>query len=1225
MEEIKTTRSIKVGLLLKDKESMKRLIDSHDFFGYCVEYYTELLLEMRGEDVYLRDPISGEEELKNASVYQEALCKRIKEAASRNGNKNELTPEEIEDFKSWCQKYYDETIESSNPKGRVNILQNSEIKEETSSGRSSRLVCQTRELLKSNPNILRDLNAPDSIVVAGENINKSKSNAEAIAEWIFDNKTLALECCKSEINRINTICEEFPKEQKKKIDARNKKGNITSAYGQKGIKVLPLVEKPVVSFIEGVDSEIRNISSWYYGAWTIAVQRLKSWNTWNQNSYENYQKTKALLSEKESELEKLPKESKDFIINVLKKYEEKKDKEIRQNDIDGSYSGHYYILGRELRGIDSILEKLLKEESFEKRINLLNKLQDENNSEIGDINLFRFIAEDENFKYVIDAKSCVEAAKVYKQVNKIKTKLEQIKDHAAFTMCNQNYSPAWTQFEIGGGAGSNYPGYSLDSNLETISMALVNETERNISITTKNLFVIAHSEQLKSLVMKDGKYNYIDPGTRRVFSDVKIGGAKLQFDRDLLSKNIEWRNKDKIKVYFNISLEIKDKINIFPNSLYQMNVDNEVKGLFFSGDEKKKIFLSTGKVNNDITLLNQINQKPFTVMAVDLGLRATFSYSIFSINNDNNKSSSFEIRDFLTNDKIKAVHIRSGQIRLLGDKPTHLVEEKRRLLDDAANTIRYKIDAIRYFRRLSSCKANNRKESILKLLNRYKDSPKGWPYKGLYTYKYLIDLTGKFINQQDDKWIEFIDSTALIMKKDLSKEFKRWSDEVRKPRIYEDSEREQIIGLAGKSLWNISYLSKVYNIMKKWHTLAEKSNERSGLNKGEVFAHALNNKINNLKELRQKETSDSLIMTALGYVWVAGKSENRLIKVLKDNLVCFITEEEYLNNRDNYTLFATGKDKYKAKNGFWIKLYDSCDAIIFEELQNYRTDDEKPTHENSMLMSWSHRSTVNQVRMQGELFGLKIGSVGASYSSRFHAMSGCPGIRANVYGVKKLYESYSELLRFLLIPEEERRKGSLSHLSRILLDMCGNDAPEKVGNIISIIEKRENYNSFGVLLPDKGGEYFLYGKKEANGSIKLCYVNADINAAQNLAKRWLTRYDNPQKINVKIIDSNILPVCDNSVRINRILGPSCVKVEGNTPEKWFSGILSPIADKKKDLETINDKEEDDDEELGICSLLKDYSNTFFDSGRWYSSLQFWKTVNSEITNLAFNQPIIVSI
>ena len=42
MEEIKTTRSIKVGLLLKDKESMKRLIDSHDFFGYCVEYYTEL-------------------------------------------------------------------------------------------------------------------------------------------------------------------------------------------------------------------------------------------------------------------------------------------------------------------------------------------------------------------------------------------------------------------------------------------------------------------------------------------------------------------------------------------------------------------------------------------------------------------------------------------------------------------------------------------------------------------------------------------------------------------------------------------------------------------------------------------------------------------------------------------------------------------------------------------------------------------------------------------------------------------------------------------------------------------------------------------------------------------------------------------------------------------------------------------------------------------------------
>lgn len=67
MVKIKTTRSIKVGLLIKDKESMKRLIDSHDFFGYCVNYYTNLLLEMRGGDVYLRDPLIGDETIKKAS------------------------------------------------------------------------------------------------------------------------------------------------------------------------------------------------------------------------------------------------------------------------------------------------------------------------------------------------------------------------------------------------------------------------------------------------------------------------------------------------------------------------------------------------------------------------------------------------------------------------------------------------------------------------------------------------------------------------------------------------------------------------------------------------------------------------------------------------------------------------------------------------------------------------------------------------------------------------------------------------------------------------------------------------------------------------------------------------------------------------------------------------------------------------------------------------------
>ena len=98
---------------------------------------------------------------------------------------------------------------------------------------------------------------------------------------------------------------------------------------------------PAFLYIEGLDSDIPNISSWYYGAWTMAVQRLKGWNTWNQNAYKNYNNIKMMLEEKEKELDKLSTESKEFISNVLQVYEKMKDEEIKLNDIEGEYLGWY--------------------------------------------------------------------------------------------------------------------------------------------------------------------------------------------------------------------------------------------------------------------------------------------------------------------------------------------------------------------------------------------------------------------------------------------------------------------------------------------------------------------------------------------------------------------------------------------------------------------------------------------------------------------------------------------------------------------------------------------------------------------------------------------------------------------------------------------------------------------------------------------------------------------
>ena len=192
--------------------------------------------------------------------------------------------------------------------------------------------------------------------------------------------------------------------------------------------------------------------------------------------------------------------------------------------------------------------------------------------------------------------------------------------------------------------------------------------------------------------------------------------------------------------------------------------------------------------------------------------------------------------------------------------------------------------------------------------------------------------------------------------------------------------------------------------------------------------------------------------------------------------------------------------------------------------------------------------------------------------------------------------------------------------------MYGDDVLDTAWKFVDECDRKGKSSDFAVLLPDRGGEYFIYGHKDPSGEIIPSYINADVNAAQNLAKRWITRYDNPQKINVSIVDGNMLPVDNRSVRINRIIGAACILADGKPDEKWFSGILEKEQEKKKKATKDESIEtEEDDEELGKCSVFRDLSGTFFDPDRWYSSLQFWTTVRSRISQLISDQPIIVRI
>jgi hypothetical protein len=116
-------------------------------------------------------------------------------------------------------------------------------------------------------------------------------------------------------------------------------------------------------------------------------------------------------------------------------------------------------------------------------------------------------------------------------------------------------------------------------------------------------------------------------------------------------------------------------------------------------------------------------------------------------------------------------------------------------------------------------------------------------------------------------------------------------------------------------------------------------------------------------------------------------------------------------------------------------------------------------------MRWAHRAIPAEVTMQGALYGLEVIETSAAFSSRYHARTLTPGVRCKTLAADDLND---EWLRQDL---------------------------QEVG--IDLASCRQ-----GDLVPVAGGNTFAC-LKQGGGLLR---VNADINAAQNLQRRFWTRH-----------------------------------------------------------------------------------------------------------------------
>lgn len=262
------------------------------------------------------------------------------------------------------------------------------------------------------------------------------------------------------------------------------------------------------------------------------------------------------------------------------------------------------------------------------------------------------------------------------------------------------------------------------------------------------------------------------------------------------------------------------------------------------------------------------------------------------------------------------------------------------------------------------------------------------------------------------------------------------------------------------------------------------------------------------------------------------------------------------------------------------KKYESCHIILFEDLDRYKFKTDRPRYENSMLMKWAHRSILKEVYNQAKVYGIIVGVVGAGFTSRYYSGKFIPGIRCKP------------------LCKEDMKK-------------------EDIKEIIKEIGLDENSLKENDLIPYDGGELFC----TVDENNKLISIHADINAAQNLQRRFWTNYS--EQFRVKCEKSNNVCIPIIGKRNENFWNAKVLVPDQSNGETFYKESFNSQKKSKKIKDNeykeneidFEDDEMSEEEETEIKKqeiLFRDPSGIILQNDRWYDYKTFWSIVKSKI-------------
>lgn len=521
------------------------------------------------------------------------------------------------------------------------------------------------------------------------------------------------------------------------------------------------------------------------------------------------------------------------------------------------------------------------------------------------------------------------------------------------------------------------------------------------------------------------------------------------------------------------------------------------------------------------------------VLSVDLGVRSFAACSVFSLNpSPKGRGMAFDLENL----REAAMHERSFIVELPGEDvgSKGLAWQSRQTAE-----VRHMRRVMSRYRKLYGLVGHTPEQREILLMNVADQHVMDDLHP--FEVEIITDLQSS-CNSPQPVWDNLLKTSLQKFRHSFGLMVKAWRQK---------NKRKGQAKYMGKTSWAIQHLTDTRRILFSWGHLGHSSGDirRADRELRGTYAANLLRHLDSVKDDRLKSGADLLVQSARGYL------------------------------RDD--------------NGKWIHTYEPCQVILFEDLSRYRMRTDRPRRENSQLMKWAHRSIINEVKMQGELYGIHICDTAAAFSSRYHAKSGTPGIRCHAVTKDDLADQF-------------------------FMDLLLQDNPG-----YSADNLRE-----GHLVPFHGGEIFAC----CNGKTGTTQINADINAAQNLQRRFWTRHGDVFRIPCRRIwvDGRDLWLPRSfGKRLHGALGEYGCLVQ--TGHESGSAQWQPMTAKRwKTLTSAGEATEPDEEQDDVLSelnsleeetleLSSEYETFFRDPSGitlpaefWYPAKQFWGMVKAKV-------------